>query len=392
MFLQRPKPFNDETLESFFIRVANKNGYRDIHRFLLATKKFLQEINHRMFSTFPTDITLINPCSSKNHSTARTHSLLKLSQLTFNEPSELLGLAINRSSIKFSPDSSALIRGSEVFPRYILRTKQIPCCPLCLSEHGYANYLWHLSGYDYCHKHKIKLIHECPCGTIYDYRKAGLSGICIDCGKPLALDKSKGDEDKIAIASWLAGNDVPPLPSVPASHRWGILYWWQNITEANDVKSLLLFWHHWPQSFDAIIDERIQFNLDYAVVERNQLRLKDLLGSLFYSSINLPSRDLKSNFILKQLFDYLEKHLWEDLGLLAELRINALDACLLLNCSIDQIASMVQQKLLTPNCRINNKVPLNVSSYIFNLGDVYCLWLSEFQTPECNRSHYISRW
>lgn len=38
MFLQRPKPYRDESLESFLIRVANKNGYDDVHSFLEATK------------------------------------------------------------------------------------------------------------------------------------------------------------------------------------------------------------------------------------------------------------------------------------------------------------------------------------------------------------------
>lgn len=47
MFLQRPKPYSDESLESFFIRVANKNGYDDVHRFLEATKRFLQTYIHR---------------------------------------------------------------------------------------------------------------------------------------------------------------------------------------------------------------------------------------------------------------------------------------------------------------------------------------------------------
>ncbi|MEH6532289.1 MAG: hypothetical protein V7735_13245 [Photobacterium frigidiphilum] len=45
MFLQRPKPHNDETLESFLIRVANKNGYENVHRFLMATKRYLQNID-----------------------------------------------------------------------------------------------------------------------------------------------------------------------------------------------------------------------------------------------------------------------------------------------------------------------------------------------------------
>lgn len=39
MFLKRPTPHNNESLESFFIRVANKNGYDDVHRFLEATKR-----------------------------------------------------------------------------------------------------------------------------------------------------------------------------------------------------------------------------------------------------------------------------------------------------------------------------------------------------------------
>lgn len=92
MFLQRPKPYSDESLESFFIRVANKNGYDDVHRLLEATKRFLQDIDHHGYQTFPTDIEKINPCSAKNSSSARTTSFLKLAQLTFNEPTELLGL------------------------------------------------------------------------------------------------------------------------------------------------------------------------------------------------------------------------------------------------------------------------------------------------------------
>ncbi len=65
MFLQRPKPYSDESLESFFIRVANKNGYDDAHYFLVATKRFLQDIDHQGYQTFPTDIEKINPCSAK---------------------------------------------------------------------------------------------------------------------------------------------------------------------------------------------------------------------------------------------------------------------------------------------------------------------------------------
>ncbi|WP_337959198.1 TniQ family protein [Vibrio parahaemolyticus] len=88
----------------------------------------------------------MNPYSAKNSSSARTASFLKLAQLTFKEPTELLRLAINSTYLKYSPSTSAVIRGSEVFPRSLLRTESIPYCPLCLQENGYAFYLWHFEG------------------------------------------------------------------------------------------------------------------------------------------------------------------------------------------------------------------------------------------------------
>lgn len=36
MLLQRPKPFEDESLESYLIRIANRNSYQDVDRFLSA--------------------------------------------------------------------------------------------------------------------------------------------------------------------------------------------------------------------------------------------------------------------------------------------------------------------------------------------------------------------
>ncbi|WP_219582734.1 TniQ family protein, partial [Vibrio parahaemolyticus] len=99
MLLQRPKSYPDESLESFFIRVANKNGYNDVHWFLVAVKRYLLDIDPRKFQTFPTDICCINPYSSKKHSISRTHALHHLSQLTFNEPVDLLGIALNRNQM-----------------------------------------------------------------------------------------------------------------------------------------------------------------------------------------------------------------------------------------------------------------------------------------------------
>ncbi|TOG37983.1 hypothetical protein CGJ01_24235, partial [Vibrio parahaemolyticus] len=71
--MQRPKPFEDESLESYLIRIANKNGYQDVDHFLSALKHYLCDGDSEKFSSFPTDIRRINPYSSKHSSAARSH-------------------------------------------------------------------------------------------------------------------------------------------------------------------------------------------------------------------------------------------------------------------------------------------------------------------------------
>ncbi|SEF41336.1 TniQ family protein [Vibrio hangzhouensis] len=394
MFLQRPKPHTNESLESFFIRVANSNGYEDVHRFLEATKRYLQDIDHNGYKSFPTDITRINPYSAKNSSSARTASFLKLAQLTFNEPTELLGLTINRTNLKYSPSTSAVIRGSEVFPRSLLRTNSIPCCPLCLQKDGYASYLWHLEGYDHCHIHDVLLVSTCDCGAEYDYRTSGVNGICGNCKEPIAKQSRGSSSDAIsAVANWLAGNEYKDLPDVPQSYRWGLVHWWMHLNDNKfDHHSFSHFFANWPRAFHSMIDDEIEFNLEHAVVSTSELRLKDLLGRLFFCSIRLPERNLQHNIILSELLSHLEKRLWQDKGLIANLRMNALEATVLLNCSLDQIASMVEQRILKPNRRTKPNSPIETTDYLFHFGDIFCLWLAEFQTDEFNRSFYVSRW
>ncbi|MPW29680.1 hypothetical protein F9L16_11845 [Agarivorans sp. B2Z047] len=394
MFLQRPKPYSDESLESFFIRVANKNGYSDVHRFLEATKRFLQDIDHHGYQTFPTDIEKINPCSAKNSSSARTASLLKLAQLTFNEPPELLGLAINRTNLKYSPSTSAVIRGAEVFPRSLLRTKSIPCCPLCLQENGYASYLWHFEGYDHCHIHDLPLNNSCSCGTEYDYRVSGLNGICADCKKPIGTQSPEiSPKATPTVSSWLAGNQSKALPNLPKSYRWGLVHWWMHINDNEfDHLSFIQFFSNWPSSFHAMIDSEIEFNLEHTVVGRRELRVKDLLGRIFFTSIRLPERNLQYNIVLGELLRHIETCLWDNNGLIANLRMNALEAAVFLNCSMGEVTSMVEQRILKPNRKTRPNMPQAVNDYFFYFGDIFCLWLAEFQTDEFNRSFYVSRW
>ncbi|WP_346962603.1 TniQ family protein [Vibrio sp. 624788] len=116
-----------------------------------------------------------------------------------------------------------MIRGSEVFPRSLLRTKSTPCCPLCLQQNGYASYLWHFEGYDHCHIHDVPLVNSCSCGAEFDYRESGLKGNCSNCKEPIAIKSSEVSHEAVfTVANWLAGNESKNLPDVPKSYRWGL--------------------------------------------------------------------------------------------------------------------------------------------------------------------------
>ncbi|WP_337959197.1 hypothetical protein [Vibrio parahaemolyticus] len=141
-----------------------------------------------------------------------------------------------------------------------------------------------------------------------------------------------------------------------------------------------------------MIDREIEFNLEHAIVGRTELRAKDLIGRIFFSSIRFPERNPQYNIVLGGLLRYLETHLWDNNGLIANLHMNALEAAVFLNCSLDEIASMVEKRILKPNRKTKSNTPLAVNDYLFYFGDIFCLWLAEFQTDEFNRSFYVSRW
>jgi hypothetical protein len=218
--------------------------------------------------------------------------------------------------------------------------------------------------------------------------------VCNSCSSVLSHSAEEPVESSYEIALWLAGNSSEQLPNIPASYRWGLIHWWMKIhtTEVPESNSFIAFWHQWPQSFHNRIEERLIYNQEYSLTEAHQWRLKDLVGELLFNSINLPGRSLKNNLILRELFCYLENHLWENNGLIANLKLNAYEAALILNCDTEQIASMSEQGILVPIHRQKRDEPISLTAYLYHFGDVFCLWLAEFQTDEFNRSFYTSRW
>jgi len=391
MLLKRPSPHNDETLESYLIRVANENGDEHIKPFLTKLKRYLCDIDERRFSSLPTDIAVFNPCHSKQSSASRTHAIRALSHLVFKEPVELQQLTLNRANAKFSPSTTALIRQTESFPRSLLRKGKIPICPRCLNEGGYAKYWWHFEPYTACHTHQSILVTQCLCGHEVDYVNDGLSTHCPQCQNDYIGQTA--DDNTTELCLWLTGSQSNTFPDVSVSHRWGVMHWWHtqhdHIINIDAFKS---YWKNWPNSLYSDIDNKIKHAIEYRVKELSDMTCREVLGEYLFNAMQLPDRNLNHNIILKQVVHYLDEHMLDNNGFIANLRINSIDAALFLNTSLDQVASLVEQTMLKSSIRLKSNSPLSKHADAFYLGDIFCLWLSDFQSANYNRSTYISRW
>lgn len=391
MLLKRPPPHNDESLESYLIRVANENGDEHIKPFLTMLKRYLCNTDELRFSSLPTDLAVFNPCYSKQSSASRTHALRALSHLVFKEPVELQQLALNRANAKFSPSTTALIRQAELFPRSLLRKGKIPVCPQCLNESGYARYWWHFEPYTVCHIHQSTLTTQCLCGHIVDYINDGLSTKCPQCQTEYL--RQAADENTIELCLWLTGAQSNTYPNVSDSHRWGIVHWWHTQYKHNiHIDEFKAYWVEWPSSLNRDIDNHIHHAIEYRIKEISDMTCREVLGKYLFNAILLPDRDLNHNVILKQVVRYLDDHMLDNDGFIANLRINSIDAALFLNTSLDQIASLVEQAMLKSCIKLKSNSPLSKHADAFYLGDIFCLWLSDFQSANYNRSTYISRW
>jgi hypothetical protein len=391
--LLRPHPVSDETLESYLIRVALANGHKQAKTFMSALKHHLCGIDGSRFESLPIDIAAFNPCYSKQNSASRTHAIRALSHLLFKEPIELQQLTLNRANAKFSPNSTALIRQTEIFPRSLLKKTNIPICPRCLSEGGHARYWWHFVPYASCHLHGLELLSHCRCGHEIDYRHDGLAPYCPECKLSYLEQIRVSDDGDLTFTAWLAGEQSPIYPVINKSHRWGVVHWWYKQHDSKfTLAEFKTFWSNWPNSLDEIIQKKIESAIEFRVKDLNELSCRDVLDKLLFNSILLPTRDFHNNIILKQLSSYLDRHMLDDNGFIANLHINSIEAALLLGTSIDQIASLVEQGLLKTNIRLKSNKTLSVEADLFYLGDVFCLWLSDFQTETYNHSIYVSQW
>ncbi|MCW8331441.1 hypothetical protein MD588_21845 [Photobacterium sp. SDRW27] len=185
---------------------------------------------------------------------------------------------------------------------------------------------------------------------------------------------------------------MSPLPSLGKSYRWGIVHWWLQKHDVIDSEVFIAYWRKWPSNYRQHLSYHIEDKFEFAPDEPQQLTAKYVLGDYLFNCAQLPDRNLNHNILLRETISYLDEHLWDDDGRLANLRMSAFDVALILGTSPEQVAALHEQRLLRPINMFASPKPPKKTAPVFALGDVFCLWVTDFQTLSFNRSTYVSKW
>ena len=398
LLLSRTSVNVDESLESYVLRLAIDNGYRDPDKFLRAVSNhILQELKSDLEIRFKN----LNLIHAKGSSKKRLQLLRGISHLAFKDAHTIQSLLLYRGREKFCGSYGSVFYHGITYPRIFLRQNVIPVCPRCLERKGYIRQLWHFSLYDVCHEHKVKLVHQCRCGHSICFLDDHEIWSCPKCGtiySDLHTDASATCGES-SFSRWLAGGNVPLLPSFKTGHRWGLVLWWMLLQEQkpetfcrSKIKPFVQFFKQWPESFEQWLKDRVDKALKYSIKPSDQLNFKDVFGELLFVSTQLPSSKLSENSVLSYLMSFFEQHFAVDDGFIAQLRLSAIEVAILLNCDMQQIAVLVDHGEL-PTLR-NDRASLPLTPYLpnFHLGDVFCLWMTQFQSEHANLHILTSRW
>jgi hypothetical protein len=168
--LVRPEPYEDESLESYLLRLSSANFLESYQLLSGSIREGLWENDRDAAGAFPLASSQVNVYHAKQSSSFRIRAIRLVESLTDLERLPLLKLAILNSSDKYGNGLSAVVRNGVFTPRCFLRSDGIPVCPHCLAESSYIRQHWHFLHYSACVEHERILLECCPaCNATLNY-------------------------------------------------------------------------------------------------------------------------------------------------------------------------------------------------------------------------------
>ncbi|QLJ09315.1 MULTISPECIES: TniQ family protein [Pseudoalteromonas] len=389
-FLVQTKPFPDEALESYLLRLARNNSYHGYSELADILWQWLAEQDHELEGALPLELNKVDVYHARQASSFRIRALKLVAQLADVNAGDILELACRRSNFKFG-NLAAVSRNELTIPLELLRTENIPVCIECLSESSYIPFYWHLKPYKACHKHKTQLTTQCgECHNLIDYRASEALLEC-GCSCKLTCSEQLNDAD-FKIASALVSNNSQKIA--------GLISWFAKVKQldvgdADFNRAFVDYFSTWPDGFTAELD-----------LLTNNARLKQLnplnktkLNSVYADLIRDAQRAATSNrknIVLDEIINYFvelvdsnpkSKH-----PNIADLLLCTFDTAVLLNTTTEQVYRLHQEGFL--NCAYPQKKheQLRADSHVFYLRQVFELQQAFAAERPQTKKQFIAPW
>ncbi|WP_461536014.1 TniQ family protein [Spongorhabdus nitratireducens] len=410
--LLRPDPLPAESLESYFIRLADLYGYTPkqlIERFHI----ILDEVDQKLSGALPGNLWQLNVCHARVSSSLRVECLELLAEKMCKGRLPVLELAVFRSKTRYASQHHSLYWQGLDIPRSFVRKGSIPVCPKCFEEHEkpYVPFYWHLHLVRACHKHKCMLVEQCPdCLQELNYMRTGNLKGC-SCGKVYETMPSKEAPeflwqlaDKVQEEKTDHAHSGNLLFNLDDIHQLfgAILWFYSYAAERGNQRSIsddtlpdcIAFFDQWPQSLNALLKEKIETAIMLSDRRFSETPFNSIFGRILIVSRCLPNKDFNSNPILKAIFAYLDAcmHSESELSEIGYSLLNGYEAAALLDTYDEQVARLLDEGILPAAKRIKNTAVFDPKRPLFPLKTTFNVWLMRFQSRLSNRHIYLPRW
>ncbi|MGI2171093.1 TniQ family protein [Shewanella sp. MF05960] len=405
LFSPKSRAFNDESLESYLLRVVAENFFDSYEQLSLAIREELHELDFEAHGAFPVDLKRLNVYHAKHNSHFRMRALGLLESLLGLPQFELQKLALLKSDRTVIGLSAVHKNGVDIPLRFIrynstIGVGAIPICPHCLSDEPYIRQIWHLTPIKACAKHKCQLLHECPeCSIPINYIENESISHCV-CGFDFRTathgDCSQSDLD-IATKLMSSKDDANPLfKSVSVSHRMASLVWYQARYDKDDDFNLaksVAYFESWPGN---IIEElnQLTHGAENKLIDLfNRTPVRFIYGELISSLPSIYRGDQETHFIRVAILDYLSRlvaaHPKSKKPNVADMLVSISEAAVILGTTHEQIYRLFQDGVLSSSFRHKMKYRIDPQAAIFYLRQVV-EYKNSFGSTD--QRMYVSAW
>lgn len=388
----RPKSYEDESLESYLLRLSQQNYFDEFYLLALTVKDWLLEQDKDAANAFPLNLQQINLYHAKFNSSSRTRALKLFESLLEKSAFSVFNLSIKHCDFKYSRTHATVKRQATRIPLSFLRSANISICPKCLIDNPYIRQIWHIAPYNSCHKHKCQLVSHCPeCMKPLNYMDSESIVNC-ECGYNLLKSPlNKANENDIWLANLLVGKRDKNIPiSYDIESLLGMLFWFtQNIKPDFDSSLFRTFLYEWPQPLLTYLNTLENNGKLLQTNTFNKTKFQDIFGKSLDSSIDIPHKNNPVRMeVIQFLAELVESNPKAKIPNIADILMPLNSVAALLGKSTNEVYRLYEEGYLKLAFLLKSKSIFSTHKPAFFLRQVIELFQAGYGNDEYNQSDW----